>query len=80
MSRRVRSMAKRIGRRTRYLFATPSALQGAARVFDAWGTYDRYNLSDEPEDDVAFGFVQDWLSLEDDVGAAFSRHGIGAGK
>ncbi len=69
-------MAKRIGRPTGYLFATPSALQGAARVFDAWGTYDDYNLSDSPEHDVALGFAQDWLSLEDDLRAAFSGHRV----
>ena len=80
MSRKVHSMAKRISRRTGYLFAEPNALQGAARVFDAWGLYDDYNLGDTLEHGVAIGFMQDWLSLEDDVRAVFSRYGVDTGK
>lgn len=53
--------------RTGFLFARPGALQGAARVFDAWGVYDDYNLCDSTEHGVAVGFVQDWLSLEEDI-------------
>ena len=69
-------MAKRIGSRTGFLFATPSALHGAARAFDAWGLYDDYNLGDTLEHGVALGFVQDWLSLEDDARAAFSNRRV----
>ncbi len=69
-------MANRISTRTGFLFATPSALHGAARIFDAWGTYDDYNLGDPLEHDVALGFAQDWLSLEDDLRAAFSGHRV----
>ena len=73
-------MAKRISTRTGYLFATPSTLDGAARVFDAWGIYDDYNLGDSLEHGVALGFMQDWLSLEDDVRAVFSDRRVAIGK
>ena len=73
-------MAKRISDRTGYLFATPSALDGAARVFDAWGLYDDYNLGDTLEHGVALGFMQDWLSLEDDVRAVLSNRRVGTTK
>lgn len=72
-------MANRISTRAGYLFATPSALHGAARAFDASGLYDDYNLGDTLEHGVALGFVQDWLSLEDDVRAAFSDRRIATG-
>lgn len=71
-------MAKRISPRTGFLFATPSTLHGAARVFDAWGLYDDYNLGESLEHGVALGFLQDWLSLEDDAHAAFSSRRVGA--
>ena len=72
-------MAKRISTRTGFLFATPSALHGAARAFDAWGVYDEYNMGDTLEHGVALGFVQDWLSLEDDARAAFSSRHVAIG-
>ena len=58
------------------LFAEPAPLQGAARVFDAWGVYDDYNLGDSLENAVAVGFVQDWLSLEEDIFESLSKQQI----
>ncbi len=67
---RVRAMATRISPRTGYLFAAPSGLHGAARIFDYWGVYDDYNLSDEPENDLLLAIFQDWLTMEEDAHAA----------
>lgn len=55
--------------RTGYLFARPSALHGAARVFDLWGTHDEYNLSDSPDHDLAIAVLHDWLAMEEDAWA-----------
>ena len=79
--RRVRVMAnqtipRHISPRAGFLFAEPGALQGAARVFDAWGVYDDYNLGESLEHAVAVGFVQDWLSLENDVFESLSKRQI----
>ena len=45
-------------------------------MFDGWGVYDTYNFSESPDHDVAVGFVQDWLSFEDDARASLSKHQI----
>ena len=63
-------MATRISPRTGYMFAAPSGLHGAARIFDFWGVYDDYNLSDEPEHDLMTAILQDWLTMEEDAHAA----------
>ncbi len=63
----MRVMAKNISPRTGYLFATPSSLHGAARVFDFWGVYDEYNLDESPDRDLATAVLQDWLVLADDA-------------
>ena len=42
----------------------------AARIFDCWGVYDDYNLSDEPENDLLLAIFQDWLTMEEDAHAA----------
>lgn len=65
-------MAKSTSPRTGYLFAAPSGLHGAARVFDFWGTYDRYNFEDSPERDLIVAILQDWLALEDDARAVLA--------
>ena len=67
-------MAKKISPRTGYLFAQPSALQGAARVFDFWGVYDAYNMTPVPESDVILAILQDWLALEDDARGVLATH------
>ncbi len=61
------TMARSISPRTGYLFAQPSALHGAARVFDLWSVYDEYNISESREADVLVAILQDWLALEDDA-------------
>ena len=60
-------MAKSISPRTGFLFATPSSLHGAARLFDFWGVYDEYNLDESPDRDLAIAVLQDWLLLADDA-------------
>jgi hypothetical protein len=46
-----------------YLFARPSFLSGAARVFDLGGTFDFYNISPSGQVANARGIWSDWLAV-----------------
>ena len=38
--------------------------------------YDAYDFGESPEHDAAVGFVQDWLSFEEDARRSLSRRQI----
>jgi len=46
--------------RTDRLFVRPTFLSGVARVFDVFGTYDRYNVTPTPEEADARATASDW--------------------
>lgn len=58
---------------TDYLFASPSALYGFARVLDLFGQVDRYNYSDSPETADLVGIECDWDMVRKDLERALAK-------
>jgi hypothetical protein len=55
------------------LFAVPSYLSGAARVFDFMGFFDAYNVSPTPKEADARATLADWRAVGEDICWAMSR-------
>jgi hypothetical protein len=53
-----------------FLFADPSFMSGAARVFDLWAQFDDYNRSDTPAEADAKAIAADWLVVGQDISDA----------
>ena len=56
--------------RSFFLFARPSFMGGAARLFDFTGTLNIYNISVTGELADARAFQEDWKAIGDDMRAA----------
>lgn len=56
--------------RSFFLFAKPSFIGGAARLFDFGGTLNTYNISATEEMADARAFYEDWKAIGDDMRAA----------
>jgi len=50
-----------------FLFAQPSFASGAARVFDLFGQFDEYNISDTITDADAKAIAADWILVGQDM-------------
>jgi len=50
-----------------FLFATPSFMEGAARVLDIGGTFDQYNASDTEAEADEKAIYADWRVIGDDL-------------
>ena len=50
-----------------YLFARPSFLEGASRVFDIGGVFDSYNESTTPAEADAKSTLHDWMMVGKDM-------------
>ena len=59
--------------KTDFLFAQPSFVSGAARVFDLWGTFDDYNSSDTIREADAKAIAADWLIVGQDLSDAIEQ-------
>lgn len=53
-----------------FLFSSPSALEGAARVIDLFGTIQMYNSSETPDQADKLAFSMDIASLKSDFRAS----------
>lgn len=53
-------------RLTTYLYATPSFLEGVARLFDFTGSLNVYQCSDSPEQADFKAISSDWIVVGDD--------------
>lgn len=60
--------------RTFFLFARPSFLGGAARLFDFAGTLNSYNISATGELADTRAFQEDWKSIGDDMRAVLAAY------
>lgn len=65
-------MSKKI--KTDFLFAQPSLVSGAARVFDLWGQFDEYNRSETPAEADARALAADWMLVGQDIADAIEAH------
>jgi hypothetical protein len=61
------------GLRSTFLFAMPSAVGGAGRLFDFAGTMTTYNESRSPEEADAIATTMDWLAVGEDLDTATRR-------
>jgi hypothetical protein len=50
-----------------FLFADPSFVSGAARLFDWWGLYDTYNVSRNGQEADAKAMFSDWRIVGQDL-------------
>ncbi len=57
-----------------FLFAQPSLVAGAARVFDLFGQFDDYNSSDTPQEADAKAIASDWLIVGQDIADAIEQN------
>ena len=59
--------------RTDYLYATPSAWSGAARLLDLFGRFDAYN--DSPTDELADAraLYSDWRIVGQELASAMTK-------
>lgn len=55
------------------LYATPSYLDGFARILDIGGTLDDYNYSATPEDSDRIAFLADWHAVASDFRKAVAE-------
>ena len=53
-----------------FLFAMPSMVSGAARMFDFYGLYDRYNQSRNGDEADARAMFNDWSAVGDEINSA----------
>lgn len=60
--------------KTDFLFAQPSFVSGAARVFDLWGVLDDYNISSSTKDADEKAIAADWLVVGQDLSDAIAQH------
>jgi hypothetical protein len=57
-----------------FLFAQPSFASGAARVFDLFGQFDDYNISDTPDEADAKAIASDWIVIGQDMADAIEQN------
>jgi hypothetical protein len=60
--------------KTDFLFAQPSIMSGAARVFDLWAQFDEYNRSESPFEADAKALAADWLLVGQDIYDVIEQH------
>jgi hypothetical protein len=60
--------------KTDFLFAQPSGLSGASRVFDLWASFDDYNRSETPLEADATAIAADWLVIGQDIFDAMEQY------
>ncbi len=65
-------MGKKV--QTDFLFAQPSFASGMARVFDLFGTFDAYNLSESGAEADARAIASDWLIVGQDIAEAMEQY------
>jgi hypothetical protein len=53
--------------RSDFLFARPAFMAGVARLFDFYGTYNSYNLSDSEEEADDRATFSDWRLIGIDI-------------
>jgi hypothetical protein len=56
-----------------FLFASPSLVSGAARLFDWGGTFDQYNRSATPKEADLRAMLADWCVVGDDIADAMAE-------
>jgi hypothetical protein len=54
------------------LYATPSFLEGSARLWDPNGSLNQYNISATPKEADNKALLQDWLTVGDDLKMAIN--------
>ena len=59
--------------RTDFLFATPNALSGVARLVDLYGLFDDYNRSRKVEDADPKALLSDWYIVGQDLECAIKE-------
>ncbi len=64
---------------TGFLFAMPSALEGAGRVMDLGAAFDEYNRVGTPEEVDALMLCLDWLAIGEDMRSAINQALVDAG-
>jgi len=57
-----------------FLVAHPSLSSGAARLFDFYGLYDEYNISQTEAQADAMAAFSDWLIVGQDIREAIKQH------
>jgi hypothetical protein len=57
-----------------FLFAQPSFGSGAARVFDLFGQFDEYNISETPTEADAKAIAADWIVVGQDLAYAIEQN------
>lgn len=60
--------------RTFFLFARPSLIGGAARLFDLAGTLNTYNVSATGDLADTRAFLEDWKAIGDDMRAVLAAY------
>lgn len=60
--------------KTDFLFAQPSFASGAARVFDLFGQFDGYNISETPAEADAKAIAADWIVVGQDIADAIEQN------
>lgn len=60
--------------RSFFLFARPSFISGAARLFDFAGTLNAYNISATGELADVRAFQEDWKAIGDDMRAVLATY------
>lgn len=58
---------------TSFLFARPSFLEGAARLFDIGGSLNEYNSSPTPREADRIALAADWMSVGDALTSAMTE-------
>lgn len=59
---------------TFHLFARPSALEGAARIFDLGGTLQVYNEHETGKQADIHAIHRDWKAIGDDIRGSLSQY------
>jgi len=69
----VGSLRKHFYLATDFLFARPSWLSGAGRLFDIWALFDSYNISPTPRLADARATFSDWSMIGEDFCVAMDQ-------
>jgi hypothetical protein len=59
---------------TKFLFASPSFLSGAARTLDLGAQFDSYNSSLTAQQADMLAMFADWYTVGEDIGNAISEY------
>ena len=60
--------------KSHFLFAQPSFASGAARVFDLFGQFDEYNISDTTAEADTKAIAADWIVVGQDMSDAIEQN------